>query len=55
MRKSCEYGEVAVSKSDFSTQKDLGIVPNIHDGQLLLLQLEHIHASVFDLAEQLEL
>lgn len=55
MGKSCEDGEIAVSKSDFSSQEDLRVVPNVHDGQLLLFQLEHVHACVFDLAEQLVL
>lgn len=53
--KRCEDGEIAVGKGDFSAQEDLGVVPDVHDGQLLLLELQHVHAGVFDLAQQLVL
>lgn len=30
--KSCKDGEIAVCKSHFSTQKDLRVIPDVHDG-----------------------
>lgn len=53
--KSREDGEIAVSKSHFSAQENLRVVPDVHNWQLLLLELQHVHAGVFDLTQQLVL
>jgi len=49
---SRQDGQVTVGESDFPPQEDLGSIPNLHQGQLLLLQLKHLQPSLFHLLGQ---
>ena len=44
--------QVAVGESDFPPQEDLGSIPYLHPGQLLLLKFKHLQPSLFHLLGQ---
>jgi hypothetical protein len=44
-----EDGDVSVGEGNVSAQENLGVVPDVHHRQSLLLQLQHVQACLFNL------